>query len=197
MGFFSTIKKMWKTEDTSVEGSKTTRDEQPVVTATQGPAQKDQSASPARPESQEEFEKELSQALQQAEPRLSVWLDLILHGVDKADQTLWNRLAFLLRSLEVPDQEADEFLRRFQQWLEDMGYDQVVEFRSELQYRLALALDLEDEEDEQSRLFLKLSQGLSKTKEQLSRRIDQLLSFSQDFDDAFWEELEEIGRAHV
>ena len=192
MGFFSKIKKMWKTEDTSVEGSKTTRDEQPVVTATQGPAQKDQSASPARPESQEEFEKELSQALQQAEPRLSVWLDLILHGVDKADQTLWNRLAFLLRSLEVPDQEADEFLRRFQQWLEDMGYDQVVEFRSELQYRLALALDLEDEEDEQSRLFLKLSQGLSKTKEQLSRRIDQLLSFSQDFDDAFWEELEEI-----
>ncbi len=192
MGFFSKIKKMWKTEDTSVEGGKTTRDEQPVVIATQGPAPKDPSASPARPESQEEFEKELSQALQQAEPRLSIWLDLILHGVDKADQTLWNRLAFLLRSLEVPDQEADEFLRRFQQWLEDMGYDQVVEFRSELQYRLALALDLEDEEDEQSRLFLKLSQGLSKTKEQLSRRIDQLLSFSQDFDDAFWEELEEI-----
>ncbi len=57
---------------------------------------------------------------------------------------------------------------------------------------MALALELEDEEDEQSRLFLKLSEGLSKTKEQLSRRIDQLVTQSSEFDETFWEELEEI-----
>ncbi|MBT8762521.1 signal recognition particle-docking protein FtsY [Desulfohalobiaceae bacterium Ax17] len=73
-----------------------------------------------------------------------------------------------------------------------MDYELISEFRSELQYRLALALDLEDEEDERNRLFLKLSEGLSKTKEQLSKRIDQLLSITSKFDDEFWEELEEI-----
>ena len=51
----------------------------------------------------------------------------------------------------------------------------VEEFKSELQYRLALALDLEDEEDERDRLFLKLSESIAKTKEQLTRRIDQLV----------------------
>lgn len=57
---------------------------------------------------------------------------------------------------------------------------------------MALALDLEDEEDEQNRLFLKLSHGLNKTKEQLSKRIDNLLSLNSIFDAQFWEELEEI-----
>ena len=59
------------------------------------------------------------------------------------------------------------------------GYQEVEEFRSELQYRLALALDLEDEEDERSRLFLKLSQGLAKTREQIAARIDSLLGSAQ------------------
>ncbi|NLY42071.1 MAG: signal recognition particle-docking protein FtsY, partial [Desulfovibrionales bacterium] len=72
------------------------------------------------------------------------------------------------------------------------SHDHVDEFRSELQYRMALALDLEDEEDERSRLFLKLSAGLGKTREQLTMRIDQLLSLSGSYDDEFWDELEEI-----
>lgn len=57
---------------------------------------------------------------------------------------------------------------------------------------MALALDLEDEEDERNRLFLKLSAGLGKTREQLTMRIDQLLSLAGGYDDQFWEELEEI-----
>ncbi len=193
MGFFSKIKKMWTTGDKSAEDASTAQDQPATLKKTAPSPEKQDQATPARHvHAQEVWEKELSAALQQAEPRLSVWLDIILRGVDTADQTLWTRLGFLLRSLEVPPQEADDFLRRFKTWLRDMDYEQVVEFRSELQYRLALALDLEDEEDEQSRLFLKLSQGLSKTKEQLSRRIDHLLSLSSEFDDAFWEELEEI-----
>jgi fused signal recognition particle receptor len=98
----------------------------------------------------------------------------------------------LFQCLEVPDAEAQDFIHRFRTWLEDMDYERVGEFRSELQYRLALALDLEDEEDEKSRLFIKLSQGLSKTKEQLSKQVDSLINRSSEFDARFWEDLEEI-----
>ncbi|MFP4108056.1 MAG: signal recognition particle-docking protein FtsY, partial [Desulfonatronovibrio sp.] len=102
------------------------------------------------------------------------------------------RLYFLFETLEVPPAEARKFVSSFSEWLDDMGYVHLDEFKSELQYRLALALDLEDEEDERDRLFLKLSEGLSKTKEQLSKRVDQLVSSSGIYDEAFWEEMEEI-----
>ncbi|WP_462324379.1 signal recognition particle-docking protein FtsY [Desulfoplanes sp.] len=138
------------------------------------------------------WQQDLVDALENAEPKLSIWLNHLLAGVDERGGELWQRLHFLLMQLEVPDAEARDFIDRFDNWLEDMEYERVEEFRSELQYRLALALDLEDEEDEQSRLFLKLSEGLTKTREQLSRRIDQLLSMTGSFDDEFWEELEEI-----
>jgi fused signal recognition particle receptor len=138
------------------------------------------------------WQRELLSALQNAEPRLSIWLNLILDGVEEQGDELWERLRFLFKSLEAPEQETEDFLARFAKWLDDMDYEYVEEFRSELQYRLALALDLEDEEDERSRLFIKLSAGLSKTKEQLSRRIDQLLTMNTSFDDEFWEEFEEI-----
>ena len=130
--------------------------------------------------------------LRQAEPKLSVWLDILLAGVDTPGPELWERLRFLFESLEAPKDEADAFVAKFADWLELMEYDEVELFRSELQYRLALALDLEDEEDERNRLFLKLSEGLSKTKEQIVRRIDGLLGNHAVIDEAFWEELEEI-----
>ncbi|GAU09543.1 signal recognition particle-docking protein FtsY [Desulfoplanes formicivorans] len=140
----------------------------------------------------EPWQQDLVHALDNAEPKLSIWLTHLLTDVSERGEKLWERLHFLLAQLEVPREEADDFIDRFDRWLEDMEYERVEEFRSELQYRLALALDLEDEEDEQSRLFLKLSQGLSKTREQLSKQIDHLLSMTGSFDDEFWEELEEI-----
>ena len=185
MGFFSTIKKLWS--------SKTEPDaHQPV----EPPAAEDAAPRAGRrlTPSREiaDWQTDLRRALQQAQPRLSVWLDLILADLTHADEQFFARLHFLLESLEVPPAEAEDFMNRFQKWLQDMDYDRIDEFRSELQYRLALALDLEDEEDEKSRLFIKLSQGLNKTKEQLSKRIDGLLSSSPEFNSAFWEELEEI-----
>jgi fused signal recognition particle receptor len=140
----------------------------------------------------EPWQQDLVDALEHAEPKLSIWLTHLLTGINERGDELWKRLRFLLEQLEVPGEESEDFIDRFDRWLEDMEYERVEEFRSELQYRLALALDLEDEEDEQSRLFLKLSQGLTKTREQLSRRIDQLLSMTGSFDEEFWEELEEI-----
>jgi fused signal recognition particle receptor len=140
----------------------------------------------------EPWQQALVQALGDAEPRLSIWMTHILDGVDKRGDILWGRLRFLFTQLDVPAGEGEEFIRRFDAWLQDMDYDQVEEFRSELQYRMALALELEDEEDERNRLFLKLSAGLGKTREQLTMRIDQLLSMAGGYDEEFWEELEEI-----
>ncbi|MEA4854842.1 signal recognition particle-docking protein FtsY [Solidesulfovibrio sp.] len=130
--------------------------------------------------------------LRQAEPRLSAWLDILLTGVETAGPDLWERLRFLFAGLEAPAAEADAFVSKFADWVAVMEYDEVELFRSELQYRLALALDLEDEEDERNRLFLKLSAGLAKTKEQIVKRIDGLLGNHKVIDEAFWEELEEI-----
>ncbi len=176
MGFFSTIKNLWKGKDTPQETlAKSHSNEDPVTV-----------------QDQENWQANLKQALSMVEPRLSLWLDHLLQGIETKGDLLWKRLYFFFDALEVPQQEAEKFVSEFSRWLDDMGYTHLEEFRSELQYRLALALDLEDEEDERSRLFLKLSQGLNKTKEQLSRRIDQLLSSSDTYDQAFWEELEEI-----
>ncbi|KAF0232582.1 MAG: fused signal recognition particle [Desulfovibrionaceae bacterium] len=140
----------------------------------------------------EDWQKDLTLSLRQAEPKLSVWLSIILQDVAVAGPDLWLRLRFLFTSLEAPAAEADDFIARFQKWLGNMGYEEVEEFRSELQYRLALALELEDEEDERSRLFIKLSEGLAKTREQIAARIDNLLTSHSSMDDDFWEELEEI-----
>ena len=138
------------------------------------------------------WQKALVQALGEAEPRLSTWMTHILDGVDRRSEALWERLRFLFAQMEVPAEESEDFIRRFDKWLVDMDYDRVDEFRSELQYRMALALELEDEEDERNRLFLKLSAGLGKTREQLTMRIDQLLAMTGGYDDEFWDELEEI-----
>jgi len=177
LGFFSKIKKLWKSDSQEEIEKPEIKDETPT----------------APPDAEMiEWQARLKQSLAVAEPRLSVWLDHLLQGVDSKGDVLWQRLYFFFDALEVPGNEAEDFVSRFSKWLDDMGYNDLDEFRSELQYRLALALDLEDEEDEKSRLFIKLSHGLSKTKAQLSRQIDQLLSASTSYDEAFWEELEEI-----
>ncbi|MDL2272623.1 signal recognition particle-docking protein FtsY [Desulfovibrio sp. OttesenSCG-928-I05] len=131
-------------------------------------------------------------SLREAEPRLSLWLGHVLEGVPEAGPQLWERLAFFFDALEVPAAERDTFIASFSSWLDTMGYRAVEEFRSELQYRLALALDLEDEEDERNRLLLKLSDGLSRTREQIGRNLDALFSSHDTITDALWEEMEEV-----
>ena len=130
--------------------------------------------------------------LRQAEPKLSAWLAIVLEGVEEAGDLLFERLRFLLRSLEAPEKEIESFVGDFAAWLEEMEYTYLDEFRSELQYRLALALDLEDEEDERNRLLVKIHDGLSKTREQLQRKLNSLLSSHGTMDEAFFEHLEEI-----
>ncbi len=187
MGFFSKVKKWWSSKD---EAGKALSEADLAAV----PAPETRPA-PAREQPhgmQPQWQTQVLTALGHAEPRLSVWLEHALSGVHTSGDALWERLRFLFDALQAPAEEAESFITGFRTWLEDMGYEQVEEFRSELQYRLALALDLEDEEDERSRLFLKLSEGLNKTREQLTRRIDALLSSHKKYDDPFWEELEEV-----
>ena len=174
MGFFSSIKKLWGPgRDEAAPGSDSS-----TAVATSGDAGNWQEA--------------LTLSLREAEPRLSVWLGLILGGVSEAGPLLWERLGFLFDALEAPVAEREKFIASFASWLDTMGYAHVDEFRSELQYRLALALDLEDEEDEKSRLLLKLSDSLARTREQLGRGLDTLFASHASISDALWEELEEL-----
>lgn len=151
-----------------------------------------QSAGAAAPSPASAEEEELTVRLRACEPRLSVWLDTVLDGVTEAGPLLEKRIRFLLSSLEAPAAEIDSFVSDFSGWLERMEYRNLDEFRSELQYRLALAIDLEDEEDERSRLFIKLSDGLAKTREQFSRRLEGLFASNGELNDEFWEQMEEI-----
>ena len=131
-------------------------------------------------------------ALREAEPKLSVWLGIVLEGIDEANEAFYDRLRFLLRSLEAPTDEVEQFVSEFKTWVESMEYAYVEEFRSELLYRLTLALGLEDEEDERNRLFLKIRQGLAKTREHFSKNLDRLLASHGNIDEEFWEDVEEL-----
>jgi fused signal recognition particle receptor len=137
-------------------------------------------------------DEDLTLALRAAEPRLSAWLEVILSGVDAPGPLLWRRLSLLLTALETPAEERESFIAAFQSWLVGMEYTRLEDFRSELQYRLALALDLEDEEDERSRLLSRISQGLAITRERIARGLDLLFSPGRVQNAAFWEELEDV-----
>lgn len=174
MGFFSAVKKLFGRGEVQTP-------QEPALTQVAAGA-----------ETSAVDEAELLVRLRASEPRLSAWLAIILEGVPETGPLFWERLEFLLRSLEAPEPEIKAFIDDFRGWLGRMEYARVDDFASELQYRLALALDLEDEEDERNRLFLKFSNGLAKTREQLGRGLNALFASCGELDDQFWEELEEL-----
>lgn len=164
-------------------------DKEPADTASGVPAP---TAGAAAPVARSEEEEALAQALRQAEPRLSAWLSIVLDGVEEADDLLWKRLSFLLRALETPEEEAQVFLEDFRGWLDRMEYHWLEDFRSELQYRLALALDMEDEEDERDRLFSKLQSGLARTRARFGQGLSALMAGHSELTQDFWDEMEEL-----
>lgn len=188
MGFFSAVKKI-------LSGSK---DEQkkraePLDTVPQPDRlEPENSLQEAEPSLALQTNDALTLALRQAEPRLSAWLSVVLQDVQEADELFWNRLAFLLQALETPSAEAHVFVADFRAWLQRMEYHWLEDFRSELQYRLALALDMEDEEDERDRLFLKLQNGLARTRARFGQGLAALLAGHGELSPQFWEELEEL-----
>lgn len=159
------------------------------------PKRKENSVSQDQTKSRNESsanEQEMLERLRACEPKLSAWLPIILENVEGPGPLLWSRLRFLLNSLQAPASEIEAFISDFQGWLERMEYQRLDEFSSELQYRLALALDLEDEEDERARLFVKLGQGLAATRARLGKSLDALFANHGELNEEFWENLEEL-----
>ena len=197
MGFFSSLKKLWSTdkEDEAKKaggdsGSHNAADARETDVSAEEREPDGRGHSDALPEAA--WQTELTVALREAEPRLSVWLSLALDGISEAGEPLWQRIRFLLTALGAAEEEAEAFAEDFAAWAERMDYHALEDFRSELQYRLALALELEDEEDERSRLFLKLHEGLARTREQFGKGLNALFSGHSSLSDDFWEELEEL-----
>ena len=205
MGFFSSLKRLWRSDKTdetaqeSVAATPSSHDLSEEASSDVTPVPVGDADIPEEPSSRsatsDDWREPLLVAMREAEPRLSVWLSLALEGLGpdaRTGEALWERIRFLLVSLGAPADEADSFVRDFASWAERMEYEEVADFRSELQYRLALALELEDEEDERNRLFLKLHEGLARTREHLGKGLSVLFSSHGELNENFWEELEEV-----
>ena len=82
-------------------------------------------SAPAVADDQQQWQKELTVALRGAEPRLSVWLEHVLEGIEEVGDPLWERLRFFFDALDAPKDEAESFIAKFADWLEEMEYDYV------------------------------------------------------------------------
>jgi fused signal recognition particle receptor len=163
MGFFSSVKKLWGGDESAPQ-------------APDGAA----------------WRERLAAALEGGRPRISDWLAVLLDGVSGAGEPLNERLRFLFDRLGAPGAEAERFIAEFADWAQAMHLDDAEAFRSELRYRLILALDLEQDEEERGNIFRKFAAGLAKTKERMTQGLGALFGRTGELDEAFWEELEEV-----
>ncbi|MBA4358817.1 MAG: signal recognition particle-docking protein FtsY, partial [Desulfovibrio sp.] len=178
MGFFTKVKKLW-----GADGAAQT---------TPAPAQ----AGPADGAQTQAWREALAASLAPAQSpgraKISEWLGILLSGIDTPGQELWERLRFLFATLSAPEAEAEAFITEFAGWSEAMNLQKPEDVRSELRYRLILALDLEQEEEERTGIFQKLTQGLAKTRARFASGLGALFGRTGGLDQAFWEGLEEI-----
>lgn len=202
MGFFSKVKKLWGGGDAaeqtpvhavdSASGQPLAAKDTPSTATDAAPAPADADESASGILLTDGWKTELQASLHGSRARIAEWLGLLLKGLTAADEALWARLRFLFATLGAPEAEAETFIAEFKTWLEAMNLSNVEDFRSELRYRLILSLDLEQEEEERSNVFQKLTRGLTKTRERLSAGLGALFGRKGELDDAFWEELEEL-----
>lgn len=182
MGFFSTVKKIWGA-DAAAQAAPGAAPAQPEAAA-QPQAWREALAAALSPT--------LSTTLPANRARISEWLGILLTGIDGVGPELWERLRFLFSTLGAPEAEGQAFINEFEAWAQAMNLQTPEDIRSELRYRLILALDLEQEQEERSSIFQKLTQGLAKTKARFADGLGALFGRSGGLDEAFWEQLEEI-----
>jgi fused signal recognition particle receptor len=191
MAFFSTVKKLFGGDTTPAT---------PAEAQSQAGPPAEQDRAQARTASQRPEPAELSQAwreslagsLSSGRARISQWLGILLAGIDSAGPELWARLRFLFATLGAPEAEAETFITEFAAWAQAMDLQTPEDIRSELRYRLILALDLEQEQEERTSIFQKFTKGLAQTKARFSAGLGALFGRSGGLDEAFWDELEEI-----
>lgn len=129
--------------------------------------------------------------LRAVEPTPGNWLKAALHGCEAVDDAFWRRLELLFESLQLPAGKGEDFIAELRRWIADMQFTKVDEFSSELQYRLALALGMENDAEEKKRFWTKLWNGLARTRALISGSLRSLFSGNGELDAAFWENLEE------
>ncbi len=190
MGFFSSIKKLWG-GDAPAEAAPQA---QPASTQP-SPAPAATAVAPAAPPAgsgDTAWRTAFETSLKSGKANISEWLGHLLSGIDAPGDSLWERLRFLFATLNAPQVEAEKFIAEFEAWSQAMKLEKPGDLKSELRYRLILALDLEQEEEERGNIFQKLKAGLAKTKARFADGLGALFGRSGGLDDAFWEELEEI-----
>ncbi|MBU1041481.1 MAG: signal recognition particle-docking protein FtsY [Proteobacteria bacterium] len=210
MGFFSKVKKLLVGNDdtaTPAEASKPSDnvkaddvqalDVQAVDVQIPGSATAAQAAPVAESvaettELSQAWQASLAASLTSGQAKISEWLGILLTDITSPGPQLWARLRFLFATLGAPEPEAEAFITEFEAWAKAMNLQKPEDIRSELRYRLVLALDLEQEQEERTSIFKKLSRGLAKTKERFATGLGSLFGRSGGLDDAFWDELEEI-----
>ncbi len=180
MGFFSKVKKLWGGGDQAPA--------QPVSQPSATPA----ASSGASPSASDGWKQPFEASLRSGKANISEWLGHLLSGVPGPGPQLWERLRFLFAALSAPAEEAEKFIAEFEAWSQAINLSAAEDLKSELRYRLILALDLEQEEEERGNIFQKLKAGLAKTKARFADGLGALFGRSGGLDDAFWEELEEI-----
>ncbi len=168
MGFFSSVKKLWGGEV--------------VVTAAPPAAASGAALSLAW---REDLGASLSATSSGGRAKISEWLGILLAGIDAPGPELFERLRFLFASLGAPEAEAEAFIAEFDAWARAMNLHKPEDLRSELRYRLILALDLEQEQEERLSIFQKLTQGLAQTRARFTDGLGALFGRTGGLDDAF------------
>ena len=204
MGFFSKVKKFWaggeaesnadtpSAQPIEHNADNTPQTDVPATAKEPSPSQVVASAPDAMsPALSDDWKARLTASLKGSRARISEWLGLLLDGLVIADGALDARLRFLFSTIGAPEVEAERFITEFKTWTGAMNLAKVEELRSELRYRLILALDLEQEEEERGNIFKKLTAGLAKTRERMAGSLGALFGPQGELDDAFWEGLEE------
>ena len=138
------------------------------------------------------WQDELLPLLHAPEPDIAAWLDVILRDAPEAGPKLWGRLRFIFSALDAPESKAEAFTTDLEAWLEKNESSFGADFRSDLQYRLALALNMEEAPEERKRFWHKLFQGLSRTRNSIAGGFYELFNGPGELDDEFWDELEEL-----
>ncbi|MDQ7835429.1 MAG: signal recognition particle-docking protein FtsY [Humidesulfovibrio sp.] len=209
MGFFSKVKKLWGgnvATETPVEATpqaalETGSQAGQAVEVEPSPASEPAAepdlitqpeAKPQTAELTQAWRDALSASLTSGRAKISEWLGILLSDISATGPDLWARLRFLFATLGAPKAEAEAFIAEFNAWATAMNLQKPEDIRSELRYRLVLALDLEQEQEERTSLFKKLTKGLAKTKARFASGLGALFGRSGGLDDGFWDELEEI-----
>ena len=197
MGLFSKVKKLLGSDTATTTPSGGQPQEQqpgeiqiPGAQTPDTPAADLDDTAPAEPA--QAWRDSLAAALSTGRAKVSEWLGILLTGIASPGPELWARLRFLFAALDVPGTEAETFIAEFAAWAKAMNLHKPEDLRSELRYRLILALDLEQEQEERTSILKKITQGLAKTRERFTTGLGALFGRTGGLDAAFWDELEEI-----